>query len=212
MKNPWVVLISIVGLYLLNRCGANTTTIQQVATHYSISSAAPPPTAGTAFNITITALDDRNGPVATYSGTVHFTSSDPQAVLPASAMITNGTGTASVTLKTAGPQTVTATGTDSLTGTSDGVPVSARAATQLSVSAASSSSLTGAEFQFTVTAQDAFKNTATSYAGTVHFTSSDTNANVLLPANSALANGTANFSAVLQTVGSESITATNTDN
>ena len=210
MKKASVVLISICGLFILSGCGSTTTTIQQVATHYSVSSAAPPTTAGTAFNITITALDDKNSPVATYSGTVHFTSSDPQAVLPASAMITNGTGTASVTLKTAGPQTVTATGTDSLTGTSDGVPVSAGAATQLSVSAASSSSLTGAKFQFTVTAQDAFKNTATSYAGTVHFTSSDTNANVLLPANSALTNGTANFSAVLQTVGSESITATDT--
>src|SRR5216684_711292 len=176
MKKASVVLISICGLFLLNGCGSTTTTIQQVATHYSVSSAAPATSAGTAFNITITALDDKNSPVATYSGTVHFTSSDLQAVLPASAMITNGTGTASVTLKTAGPQTVTATGTDSLTGTSNGVPVSAGPATQLSVSAASSSSLTGAKFQFTVTAQDAFKNTATSYAGTVHFTSSDTNA------------------------------------
>jgi hypothetical protein len=210
MKKILVVLISICSLVLLNGCGTATTPPQQVASHFSVTSATQAPVAGMAFNITITALDDKNSPVATYSGTVHFTSSDAQAVLPASAAITNGTGTGSVTLKTAGPQTVTATGTDSLTGTSNGVPVSAGPATQLSVSAASASCPTGAKFQFTVTAQDGFKNTATSYAGTVHFTSSDTNANVLLPANSALTSGAGNFSAVLQTVGSQSITATDT--
>lgn len=207
MLKALVVLISICGLVLLNGCGTAAPP-PPVATHFSVTSATPAPIAGTAFNITVTALDASGQPFTSYSGTVHFTSSDPQAVLPASAAITNGTGTASVTLKTSGPQTVTATGTDSLTGTSNGVPVSAGPATQLSVSAASSSSLTGAKFQFTVTAQDAFKNTATSYAGTVQFSSSD--ASALLPANSALTNGTGNFSAVLQTVGSESITATDT--
>jgi hypothetical protein len=211
MKKVLIVLISICGLWLLNGCGSTTTTTPPpVATHYSVTSGTPAPVAGTAVNFTVTALDDKNSPVATYSGTVHFTSSDAQAVLPASATITNGTGTGSITLETAGNQTVTATGTDSLTGTSNGVTVSAGPATQLSVSAASSSTLTGAKFQFTVTAQDVFKNTATSYAGTVHFTSSDTSAQVVLPANSPLTSGTGNFSAVLQTVGSESIIATDT--
>jgi hypothetical protein len=209
MKKVLVVLISICGLLLLNGCGT-TTTPPPVASHFSVVSTTAAPVVGTAVNFTVNALDDKNNPVTTYSGSVRFTSSDAQAILPASTTITSGTGTGSITLKTAGNQTVTATGTDSLTGTSSGIPVSAGPATQLSVSAASSSSLTGAKFQFTVTAQDAFKNTATSYAGTVHFTSSDTNANVLLPANSALTNGTGNFSAVLQTVGTESITATDT--
>ena len=37
-----------------------------------------------------------------YTGTVHFTSSDGAAVLPANSTLTNGVGTFSVTLKTAG--------------------------------------------------------------------------------------------------------------
>jgi len=212
MKKVLVFLISICGMVLLNGCGTAVVPPPPppVATHYSVTPGTSAPVAGTAVNFTVTALDANNNVFGTYSGTVKFTSSDAQAVLPASATITNGTGTGSIALKTAGNQTVTATGTDSLTGTSNGVPVSAGPATQLSVSAASSSTLAGAKFQFTVTAQDVFKNTATNYAGTIHFASSDANANVVLPANSTLANGTGNFSAVLQTVGSESITATDT--
>ena len=210
MKKVLAVLISICGVWLLNGCGSTAPPPPPVATHYSVTPGTAAPVAGTAVNFTVTALDANNNVFGTYSGTVKFTSSDAQAVLPASATITNGMGTGSITLKTAGNQTVTATGTDSLTGTSGGVPVSAGPTTQLLVSAASSSSLTGAKFQFTVTAQDAFKNTATSYSGTVHFTSSDTSAQVVLPANSTLTSGTGNFSAVLQTAGSQSITATDT--
>jgi large repetitive protein len=209
MKKVLVVLISICGLVLLNGCGTTTTPPQQVVSHFSVTSTTAAPVAGTAINFTVTALDDKNNPVATYSGSAHFTSSDAQAVLPASATITNGTGTGSVTLKTAGPQTVTAAGTDLLTGTSSAIPVSAAAPSQFSVTAATAASLTGATFKFTVTAQDAFKNTATSYAGTLNFASSDPKA--VLPANnSSLTNGTKDFSAILQTVGSESITATDT--
>ena len=66
---------------------------------------------------------DAFGNVATgYTGTVHFTSSDGAATLPADYTFTggdNGVHTLSVTLKTAGSQTVTATDTvtGSITGT-----------------------------------------------------------------------------------------------
>ncbi len=54
-----------------------------------------------------------------YTGTVHFSSSAPKAILPADATLTNGTGTFPVTLETAGAQSVTATdtATPSLTAT-----------------------------------------------------------------------------------------------
>jgi hypothetical protein len=211
MKKSLLLLISICGLGFLHGCGSGSSgpPPPPVTTHFSVTSANAAPTAGTAFNITVTALGDSGQMVASYSGTVHFSSSDPQFVPPANLTITNGTGTFSVTLKTAGGQTITATDTNSLTGTSGAIPVSATAATQFSVTAATAASLTGATFKFTVTAQDAFKNTATSYAGTLNFTSSDSKA--VLPANnSSLTNGTKDFSAVLQTVGSESITATDT--
>ncbi|MFI5111008.1 MAG: hypothetical protein ACHP78_19470, partial [Terriglobales bacterium] len=194
----------------LNGCGSGSLgPPPPVVKSFSVTPANATPTAGVAFNITVTALDNSGQVFPTYSGTVHFASSDSQFVPPTNSTITNGTGTFSVTLKTAGPQSVTAADTASITGSTP-VTVSAAAPSQFSVTAASAASLTGATFKFTVTAQDAFKNTATSYAGTVHFTSSDTNAKTVLPANSSLTNGTADFSAVLETVGSESITATDT--
>uniref|UniRef100_Q02B46 FG-GAP repeat protein n=1 Tax=Solibacter usitatus (strain Ellin6076) TaxID=234267 RepID=Q02B46_SOLUE len=64
---------------------------------------------------------------------------------------------------------------------------------------------------FTVTAQDAGNNVITGYTGTAHFTSSDGAA--LLPADyifTAGDNGVHTFSATLKTVGSRSITATDT--
>ena len=104
--------------------GALTVTAGAVATHFSVSAPANA-TSGTAFTATVTALDASNATVTTYAGTVHFTSSDAQAVLPANSTLTNGVGTFSVTLKTAGAQTLTATDTvtSSITGTSGTITV-----------------------------------------------------------------------------------------
>src|SRR5205085_2398202 len=86
-------------------------------------------TAGSAFNFTVTAEDQFNNTATGYAGTVHFTSSDGQAVLPADSALTNGVGTFSATLETAGSQTLTATDTtnSSVTGTSSTIAVSATA-------------------------------------------------------------------------------------
>ena len=137
--------------------------------------------------------------------------SDGQAVLPANSTLTNGTGTFVATLKTAGSQTITATDTvvPSITGTSNTIAVSGASATHFLVSAPSSAGI-GFAFNFTVTAQDQFNNTATGYAGTLHFTSND--ANATLPANSTLTNGVGTVSATLRTAGSRTITATDTVN
>jgi uncharacterized repeat protein (TIGR01451 family) len=178
------------------------------ATHFAVSAPANA-TAGSAFSITVTALDPFNNTATGYAGTVHFTSTDGQAVLPANSTLTNGTGTFSATLKTAGKQTITATDTvtPGITGTSNTILVSAAAATHFLVSAPASAT-SGTAFNFTVTAQDPFNNTATGYAGTVHFTSSDGQA--VLPANSTLTNGTGTFSSTLKTAGNQTITATDT--
>src|SRR5205814_772193 len=146
-----------------------------------------------------------------YAGTVHFTSSDGQAVLPANSTLTSGAGTFSATLKTAGNQTITGTdtGNASITGTTNAINVSAAAASHFSVTAPASATANNA-FNFTVTALDPFNNTAISYAGTVHLTSSDPQA--VLPANSTLVNGVRTFSATLKTIGNQTITATDTSN
>ena len=188
---------------------SNTITVgATAATHYTVSAPASA-TAGTAFNFTVTALDPFNNTDTGYAGTAHFTSTDAQAVLPADSTLTNGTGTFSATLKTVGSQTLTATDTvtASITGTSGTVTVNAGAATHYTVSAPATATA-GTAFSFTVTALDQFNNTATGYAGTVHFTSTDGQA--VLPANSTLTNGVGTFSATLKTVGSQTLTATDT--
>ncbi len=69
--------------------------------------------AGLAFTFTVTARDAANNVVASYAGTLHFTSSDPAAVLPPNSTLMNGTGTFTATLTNAGFQTITATDTAS---------------------------------------------------------------------------------------------------
>ena len=176
------------------------------ATHFSVVAPASA-TAGTSFSFTVTALDGTNATDTGYTGTVHFTSPDGQAVLPADSTLTSGVGTFSATLKTAGNQTITATDNfnASITGTSGSINVSPAAATHYAVSAPASA-IAGTAFMFTTTARDQFNNTATGYAGTVHFSSTDVNSS--LPANSTLTNGVGTFSATLRTAGNRTISAT----
>src|SRR5262249_7467078 len=66
------------------------------------------------FSVTVTALDQFNNTAMGYLGTLHFTSTDGAAVLPANYTFVAGdagvhTFTNGVTLKTAGNRTVTAT-------------------------------------------------------------------------------------------------------
>jgi hypothetical protein len=82
-------------------------------------------TAGTAFDLTVQAVDPFLQTAVGYTGTVHFGRSDGQAVLPGDSTFTvadAGTHTfpGAVTLRTAGRQTVTATDTviGTLTGSS----------------------------------------------------------------------------------------------
>jgi len=177
---------------------------------FSVTASASSTTAGTSLNFTVTAQDAGNNAVSSYSGTVHFTSTDPQAVLPPDSTLTNGTGAFSVKLDTAGSQTVTATdkASTSLTGTSSGIAVSAGPAATLSVQAPVAVT-TGIAFSVAVKALDTFSNVATSYTGTVHFTSNDSQA--VLPANSTLTSGAGSFSVTLKTIASnETVTATDT--
>jgi hypothetical protein len=106
-----------------------TGTYTATATHFGVS-APGSATAGSGFSFTVTAQDVSNNTVTGYAGTVHFSSSDSQAVLPANATLTNGVGTFSATLRTAGNHTLTATDTvsSSVTGTSGTIAVGASAA------------------------------------------------------------------------------------
>jgi hypothetical protein len=173
-------------------------------------------TAGSVLGVTVTAKDQYGNTVTGYAGTIHFTSTDSQATLPANytfVVADNGThafnnGGNRVTLKTAGSQTVTATDTvtSTVTGSTNAITVNPVTATTLVVAGYPASIAAGTSNTFSVTSRDTFGNTATGYAGTVHFTSTDGQST--LPANATLTNGTGTFSATLRTAGPQSITAT----
>jgi hypothetical protein len=175
-------------------------------------------TAGAAHSFTVTAQDAYGNTATGYRGTVHFTSSDSQAVLPANYTFTSsdaGSHSFTATVKTAGSQSLTATDTTtgSITGSQTGITVNPAAASSLVVSGFPSPTSPGVSHNFTVTAEDAYGNTATGYRGTVHFTSSDSQA--VLPANYSFTSsdaGTHTFSATLNTAGTQSLTATDTTN
>jgi photosystem II stability/assembly factor-like uncharacterized protein len=166
-------------------------------------------TSGNALNFTVTSLDQFGNTATGYSGTVRFTSSDGAAVFPADATLTNGVGTFTATLKTAGDRTITATDTvtASITGTSGNIHVTPAATTHFSLTAPASA-IAGTLANFTVTALDQFGNTVTGYAGTVRFTSSDGSA--VLPSDATLTNGVGTFQATLNTIGARTIAATDT--
>src|SRR5262249_8206843 len=145
------------------------------ASTFTVSGFPSPVTAGTGSSFSVTAKDAFGNTATGYTGTVRITSSDGQASLPANSTLTNGTGTFSATLKTAGAQSLTATDTvsSSITGSQTGITVNPAAASTFVVAGFPSSVTAGTAGSFTVTAKDAFGNTVTGYGGTVHFTSTD---------------------------------------
>jgi uncharacterized repeat protein (TIGR03803 family) len=183
---------------------------------FAVSGFPSPVTAGTVGSFTVTALN-ADGTVNTgYTGTVAFSSSDPQAVLPANYTFTaadQGMHTFSVTLKTAGSQSITAadTATGSVTGSETGISVNPAAAASLAVTNVPASTTAGSAFNMTLTAQDPYGNVATGYSGTVHFTSTDGKA--VLPANYTFTTsdvGSHTFSLTLKTAATQAVTATDT--
>jgi uncharacterized delta-60 repeat protein len=170
-------------------------------------------TAGVAQTITVTAEDASGNPNTGYTGTIHFSSSDLQAGLPADYTFApgdQGVHRFTVTLKTAGFQSVKVT--DVSTGYSGGdgaTTISPAAASSFVVSGFPTSIIQGTAGTFTVTAMDPYGNVATGYTGTVTFSSSDPLAS--LPANytfTAADAGVHTFSATLNTVATESLTVT----
>ena len=90
-------------------------------------------TAGIAHSFTVTAYDSYGNVATNYTGTVHFSSTDPLAALPGDASFTpanNGVASFAAALRTAGSnQAITATdlADHSVTGTESGIQVTAAA-------------------------------------------------------------------------------------
>ena len=177
-----------------------------------------PTTAGVAGNFTVTLKDPYGNIASGYRGTIHFTSSDAKAALPANYTFTSsdaGVHTFSATLKTAGTRSITATDTtvSSLTGTDGGITVKPAAASKFIISAPASVNA-DASFGLTLTVEDAYGNVVIGYTGTVHFSSTDGTAT--LPKNytfTATDKGVHTFTGlVLRKKGNQKITITDTHN
>lgn len=130
--------------------------------------------AGTGITATVNAVDANWNVVSSATQTITITSSDGAATLPSNAALVSGTKDFSVTLKTAGAQTITATvasGTSLTAGTSASVTVTAAAASKLVVGAIGSQTA-GAGFPVTVTLTDTYGNAVnnTGATGTVTLT------------------------------------------
>ena len=146
-------------------------------------------TGGTPQTLTVTALEGYGMPAPGFTGTIHLTSSDPNAVLPADYTFTSldqGTHTfTGVTLNKANPGGTTVTATDTalpaITG-SQQVTISVGPPVKLVISGfkytMQGGVTAGSPQQVTVTAEDAGGNVVTGYTGTVHFTSTDPKATV----------------------------------
>jgi len=132
MRKFFLLFVCICCLHFLNGCGGGSSAPPPPpppppppATHFSVNVPSTA-TAGVTIQVTVMVLDASGNVVPSYAGTVHFTSTDAQAGLPADSKLTNGTATLPAALMTTGSETITATDTvtASITGTSSSISVS----------------------------------------------------------------------------------------
>ena len=177
-------------------------------------------TAGTSYTVTVNAVD-ANWNVVSTNDTVAITSSDSNAALPANAALSAGSKTFTVTNRTVGIWTVTASDMTHSTvaaNTSPSFTVNAGAFAKLQVLMPGETAVpgsgtgktgtpaaqpAGSAVNVTVNAVDASWN-AINTNDTVHLASSD--ANAVLAANANLVNGTQTLAVTLKTAGSQTVT------
>jgi hypothetical protein len=190
------------------------------ATHFSVSAPATS-AAGSAFTITVTAVDGTNATDTGYVGTAHIVAADSQATVPADYQFQASdqgvhSFTIGVMLRTAGtdPITVTDTNNSNITGSTN-VNVSFGPASHFQFRALVASTTPGELFGLDAVALDQYGNTVTSYAGMVHFTSSDGSA-TLPPAYTFTGseNGTHFWdnSSALRAIGTQTLSITDANN
>jgi hypothetical protein len=184
---------------------------------FSVAGFPSPVSAGEDGTFTVTALDADGNLDSTYTGTVHFISTDPRARLPNDYTFTaddQGVHTFDATFETAGTWDLIVRDTVAFTrfGRQTGIVVLPGAADHYTLSAPMI--VAGdSPFAVTLTALDAFGNQATGYQGTVHFSSTDPQAT--LPDDytfTAADRGSHRFSVTLHSAGEQTLTAQDTVN
>jgi hypothetical protein len=176
------------------------------------------PTAGQPVAVTLTAIASNGKPAPSFRGTVHLSSTDIKATLPADVVFAAtdaGVKQVMVTLQTAGINTLT--GTDTANPGTQGVAsvtVQPGAAATCVAGQAPAATVAGSVIGVAVVVHDAFGNIATSYAGTIGVTATDLQASLppavtYVPLTDA---GSHVFSTAFFTAGSQILSATDTAN
>jgi hypothetical protein len=201
-----VCSLSVIGTSQVEAAGAFT--------HYKVTLLQPTSSVAIANNVIVTAVDSSDSKVASYTGAVTLTCSDPNALIPTATIdIANGIASRQIYFGTAGTHTITVTDTtdNTITGTLE-VTV---APIYFSISVYPYSIIAGESVNVTVTAIDASANVLvdignSGYGKSIDFSSTDGAAVFPLqgtPCN--LVNGIGVFNITLSTAGSQTITAVN---
>jgi hypothetical protein len=189
---------------------AGITVTAAAASNFLVSGFPSTVIAGTPGSVTVTAVDAYGNVATGYLGTVHFTSSDAQAVLPADYTFTaadQGAHTFTVALDTAGLQSLSVSdlSAPAVTGSQAGITVTPAQATQIVISYPADPQA-GVAFTVVVNIIDNYGNVVPNWTGTVHFQSSD--AQAVLPADytfTAADQGTHVFDVTLWTPGAQTL-------
>ncbi|MCL5036183.1 MAG: PQQ-binding-like beta-propeller repeat protein [Chloroflexi bacterium] len=156
--------------------------------HFNVSNIASPQTAGQAFSVTLTAQDANNNTVTSFTSTTSLTDTTGTMSPGATTAFTAGVWAGNVTITGAQPDvqiTVTASGKS---GTGSQFDVNPGVLDHFNVSNVSSPKTAGQAFSVTLTAQDVYDNTVTSFTNTASLT--DTTGTINPPTTGAFTAGT----------------------
>ncbi len=188
--------------------GTATVTVTGQITRLNVS-APTASVAGDTLSVTVSAINSEGAVATDYTIVVHFTSTDTLAGLPSDYAFTAedaGSHTFTVTLKTAGIDTINVKESGGTIGGSANISVSPAAVTSFALAGPGGS--IGVARPVTIVARDSFGNTVTGYNGTVNLSSSDPAA--VFPAAVSLVNGVATINVKFLSVGTQTVTAIDT--
>ena len=191
--------------YKVRQVAANLTILVGQA-HFDVTGVPTSTIAGQSQTFQVKAINADGSFNSGYSGTVHFSSSDNQASVPADVTFVGGQGVFGVTFRTAGAQSIIATDTvdPTNTGSEEEITVTPAATTHYTVTGGVDA-VAGTAQTINVSAFDTYGNLATNDVNPFILASSDTQAD--LPSNATLTKGMGTFNVVLKTAGNQSIAA-----
>jgi len=149
---------------------AVSVTVNSAPLDHFVFSSVGAQTAGTPFSVTVTAKDAYGNTITNYTGTNTLSISTGTISPTSTSVFSRGVWTGSVTVTGAGSGVTLFTSGSGVSGTSSSFTVNPGALAYFTFSTISSPQIAYFTFSVTVTAEDAYGNTVTGYAGTPSLT------------------------------------------